>query len=112
MTQSGAIIEYLLETYDNAKHLLSFPSSSAQERAHLLQYCFFQATFQGPNLSGAVHFTLANPIPEARKRFIGESIRVLEVLDGVLQEKEYLVGGKCTAADLVFIPYTWSMPVC
>jgi glutathione S-transferase len=54
------------------------------------------------------------PNPEARKRFVDESIRVLGVLDGELQDtdgekKEWLVGGKCTAADLVFVPYMWSM---
>lgn len=110
--QSGAILEYLLATYDK-NHLISFPSSSAEERAHLLQWSFFQATFQGPNLSTAFYF-VRFPNPEARKRFVDESIRVLGVLDGALKsedgkQKDWLVDGKCTAADLVFVPYMWSM---
>jgi glutathione S-transferase len=106
---------YLLETYDSPNHLISFASSSPQDRAHLLQYHFFQ----GPNLSAALYFTRAKPNPEARQRYVDESIRVLDVLEKALQtngtdevKKEWLVGGNCTAADLVFVPYMWSMEVC
>ena len=108
--QSGAIIEYLLDNYDT-KHLVSFPSSSPLERALVAQYSFFQATFQGPNISNGFYFA-RNPNPAARKRFVDESIRVLGVLEGELENKEWLVGGKLSAADLAFLPYTWSMPVC
>jgi glutathione S-transferase len=63
-------------------------------------------------LSAALYFTRAKPNPEARQRYVDESIRVLRVLDGELEAKAWLVGGKCTAADLVFVPYMWSMEVC
>ena len=85
--------------------------SSPKERGLLAQYSFFQATLQGPNISNAFYFT-RNPNPEARRRFVDESIRLLGVLEGELEDKEWLVGGKLSAADLAFVPYTWSMPVC
>ena len=110
LLQSGAITEYLLDNYDT-KHLISFPLSSIKERALVAQYSFFQATFQGPNISNGFYFA-RNPNPEARKRFIDESIRLLGVLEGELENKEWLVGGKLSAADLAFLPYTWSMSVC
>ena len=83
------------------------------------QYSYFQATFQGPHLTNALFFTGPSPNPEARRRFVTESIRVLGVLETALKAdeeggkpKDWLVGGKCSYADLAFVPYTWSMPVC
>lgn len=74
------------------------------------QWAIFQCTFQGPSLSNAFYF-VRNPNTEARKRFVDESIRVLGVLEGALQSSEYLVGNKCSAADLVLVPYIWSQPL-
>ena len=75
------------------------------------QWSIFQCTFQGPSLSNAFYF-VRNPNAEARKHFVDESIRVLSVLDGALaSNNQYLVGGKCSAADLVLVPYMWSMPL-
>ena len=74
------------------------------------QWSIFQCTFQGPSLSNAFYF-VRNPNPEARKRFVDESIRVLGVLEGALKNSEYLVGNKCSTADLVLLPYMWSMPL-
>lgn len=110
--ESGAIITYLLELYDNDNQL-TFPRSSIKEHALSQQYQWFQATFQGPNLSAALRFSRFTPNPEARSRFVGESVRILEVLEEELQRSGtgWLVGGKCSAADLAFIPYTWSMGV-
>ena len=39
------------------------------------------------------------------KRYQDETLRVFGVLDGVLAKSEWLVGGKCTIADLSFIPW-------
>ena len=112
ISQSGAIIQYLLDTYDTNRHL-TFPLSSAQEHASSLQYQWFQATFQGPNLSAVLRFTRFTPNKEARQRFTDESLRVLRVLEGDLQRNStgWLVGAKCSAADLVFVPYMWSLAV-
>jgi glutathione S-transferase len=42
-------------------------------------------------------------------RYINEIRRVSGVLDGVLAERKYLVGNKCTFADLAFI--TWQRSI-
>ena len=44
-------------------------------------------------------------IPSAIERYQKEVIRVLGVLESVLSKQEWLVGGKCTIADLSFIPW-------
>ena len=46
-------------------------------------------------------------IPSAIERYQKETQRVLTVLDGVLAKSPsgWLVGGKCTAADISFIPW-------
>jgi len=46
-------------------------------------------------------------IPSAIDRYINEVKRVSGVLDGHLKDREYLVGDKCTYADLAFI--TWQI---
>ncbi|KAJ9610665.1 hypothetical protein H2200_005442 [Cladophialophora chaetospira] len=100
--ESGAIIEYLLETYDKA-FLISFPT--ARERSLARQWLYFQVAFQGPPLSQVFVFSNFERNSKARAYFVKESLRVLQVLDQTLQHREWLVGGKRSAADLVYIPY-------
>ena len=45
-------------------------------------------------------------IPSAVERYQKETIRVIGVLDSVLAQREWLVGGKCSVADMSFI--TWN----
>lgn len=85
--------------------------SDSLNRGLLRQYHYFQATSQGPSLSAALYFTRTAPNPAARSRYVQETIRVLGVLENELKPdasqdvKEWLVGGKCTVADLAFMPY-------
>ena len=44
-------------------------------------------------------------IPSAIERYQKEILRVFGVLDGVLAQREWLVGDKCTVADLSFVPW-------
>ena len=44
-------------------------------------------------------------IPSALERYQKEVLRVLGVLDSVLSKKQWLVGDKCSVADLSFITY-------
>jgi glutathione S-transferase len=46
--ESGAIVEYLIETYDK-EYKLSFPAGTT-EYFHAKQWLFFQTTGQGPYL--------------------------------------------------------------
>lgn len=48
-------------------------------------------------------------VPSAVERYIAEVHRVLGVLDGILVDKEYLVGGKASYADLSFVPWNWAL---
>lgn len=44
-------------------------------------------------------------VPSAIERYNGQLRRVLGVLDGWLEGREWLVGDKVTYADLVFVPW-------
>ncbi|EPS34289.1 hypothetical protein PDE_09253 [Penicillium oxalicum 114-2] len=103
--ESGAILEYLVETYDK-EHKLSFECGS---RDYFLakQWLHFQMSGQGPYFGQAVWFTKSHPekLKSASERYIREIRRVSGVLDKFLQDKEYLVGGKFSYVDLAFIPW-------
>jgi glutathione S-transferase len=45
------------------------------------------------------------------ERYRKEVIRIMTVLNASLEGKEYLVGNKCTAADLAFMTWGATVPV-
>ncbi|KAH7065910.1 glutathione S-transferase [Paraphoma chrysanthemicola] len=102
--ESGAIIQYIIEQYDT-KHLLSY--ESLHERHHCNQWLAFQISGQGPYFGQAAWFKHLHPEPvqSAIDRYKGEMKRILGVLDGVLEGKQWLVGDKMTFADLSFVPW-------
>ncbi|KAH9919705.1 glutathione S-transferase C-terminal-like protein [Fomitopsis serialis] len=102
--ESNAIMVYLVEKYDT-EHKISV--SDADEKAQQLQWLFFQASGQGPYYGQAAWFKLWHPekLPSAVERYQQEVIRVLGVLEGVLSKQDWLVGGKCTIADMSFVPW-------
>lgn len=123
--ESGAIIEYLAETYDT-KHALSFGSSP--EKYYVKQWLHFQMSGQGPYFGQAAWFAKfhSEQIESAKDRYFDQVKRVYSVLDKALQGKQYLVGDKwyvenkseflrtelthsSTIADLSFI--TWDMMI-
>jgi glutathione S-transferase len=103
--ESGAIIEYLVETYDK-QHNISFAPGS-KEYYEAKQWMYYQVSGQGPYFGQAVWFTLYHPekLPSAVDRYVNEIRRVSLVIDRVLQDKEFLVGGKFSYADAAFV--TW-----
>jgi glutathione S-transferase len=103
--ESGAIIEYLVETYDK-QHNISFAPGS-KEYYEAKQWMYYQVSGQGPYFGQAVWFTLYHPekLPSAVDRYVNEIRRVSRVIDRVLQDKEFLVGGKFSYADAAFV--TW-----
>ena len=107
--ESGAIIEYLVETYDK-QHKFSFASGS-KESYEAKQWLYYQVSGQGPYFGQAMWFALYHPekIPSAVDRYVNEIRRVSSVLDRVLQDKEFLVGGKFSYADAAFV--TWYVVV-
>jgi glutathione S-transferase len=102
--ESGAIIQYLVEKYDKDEKL---SYTKAPEKYLLNQWLMFQVSGQGPYFGQAIWFTFfhAEQVPSAKERYVKEIERVTGVLDTWLQKHEYLVGDKCTYADLAFVPW-------
>lgn len=103
--ESAAIIAYLVENYDK-ENKISY--DKAPEKYYEKQWLAFQVSGQGPYFGQAAWFGNFHPekLPSAQERYIKEIDRVTSVLDTWLQKHEYLVGDKCTYADLAFI--TWA----
>ncbi|KAJ5474496.1 hypothetical protein N7475_004062 [Penicillium sp. IBT 31633x] len=101
--ESGAIVHYLIETYD-LDHEISYDSSP--ERFLTQQWLHFQATGQGPYYGQLGWFVrqTENQIV-AVERYTNEVRRVTGVLDKALSGRQWLVGDKCTFADLAFVPW-------
>ncbi|KAF2837869.1 glutathione S-transferase [Patellaria atrata CBS 101060] len=103
--ESGAIIQYLVEEYDTQKALTY---EALKEKHQLTQWLMFQVSGQGPYFGQASWFNVlhAEKIPSAIERYNNEVKRILDVLEGCLEGKEWLVGDKITFADLAFP--TWN----
>ncbi|OJI91174.1 hypothetical protein ASPTUDRAFT_52879 [Aspergillus tubingensis CBS 134.48] len=104
--ESGAIIQYLIDLYDPT-HKLSFPPTNIPERHLLNQYLQFQMSGQGPYYGQCGWFSILSPekLPTAITRYQAEVHRILSVLNTILEGKNWLVGEKCTYADLAFLPW-------
>ncbi|KAJ5209296.1 hypothetical protein N7449_003675 [Penicillium cf. viridicatum] len=102
--ESGAIVEYLVEVYDK-DHSIS--SSASAEQWQLKQWLFFQVSGQAPYYGQASWFQKYHPvkIQSAIDRYRNESCRVNGVLESVLEKRDWLVGDKCTYADLSFVAW-------
>ena len=102
--ESGAIVQYLIEKYDT-KHKISF--ASPPETYYASQWLHFQTSGQGPYFGQATWFVHLHheKLPSAKERYLKEILRVTKVLDSELKGKDWLVGGKCTFADLAFVPW-------
>jgi len=107
--ESGAIIEYLVDTYDKAGKLTH---TTLPEKYHIKQWLYFQVSGQGPYYGQAVWFSKFHPekVESAIQRYLDQIKRVLYVLNKALEGKEYLVGNKCTYADLAFLTWDASIP--
>jgi glutathione S-transferase len=49
-------------------------------------------------------------LPSAKERYVKEVQRVMSVLDKILEGKQWLVGDKCTYADLAFVSWGSGAP--
>lgn len=102
--ESGAIVQYLIEQYDKT-HKISY--SEFPQNHHLRQWLFFQVSGQAPYYGQASWFSRFHPekIQSAIDRYVSEMHRVNGVLERVLEHRDWLVGDKCTYADLAFIAW-------
>ncbi|OJT15254.1 Glutathione S-transferase 2 [Trametes pubescens] len=102
--ESNAIITYLVDKYDPEGKL---SMKTLEDKTTQLQWLMFQASGQGPYFGQALWFLRqhSEKIPSAIERYQKEVLRIFGVLESVLAKQEWLVGGKCTVADLSFIPW-------
>ncbi|ETN42520.1 uncharacterized protein HMPREF1541_01677 [Cyphellophora europaea CBS 101466] len=103
--ETAAIIQYLIDTYDKDGKISHGPGELKYKE---LQWLAFQVSGQGPYFGQATWFQVFHPekLPSAVERYQNEIVRVNGVLDAHLQGREWLVGDKCTYADLAFV--TWA----
>ncbi|KAH9934023.1 glutathione S-transferase C-terminal-like protein [Epithele typhae] len=106
--ESGAIILYLADKYDKEGRL-SPAQDDERGRYALVQWLFFQASGQGPYFGQLGWFQRLHPekLPSAIKRYENEVVRVFGVLESVLSKRAWLLGDKCTVADISFV--IWNM---
>ncbi|KAI1909040.1 glutathione S- transferase, nitrogen catabolite repression regulator [Ophidiomyces ophidiicola] len=105
--ESGAIMNYLVSQYDT-EHKISFPYGTKEY--HLTQqYLHFQMSGQGPYYGqwSWFNFYHSEKIPGVIERYSNEAKRVSQILEKCLEGKEFLMGDKCTFADLAFYPWQW-----
>ncbi|MCJ1274284.1 hypothetical protein MMC21_002079 [Puttea exsequens] len=101
--ESGSIMQYLVEQYDQDEHKISYPSGT-REYYEVNSWLFFLNAGVGPMQGQANHFHRYAPekIPYGINRYQNETRRLYGVLDKHLagSKSEYLVGEKCTIADI------------
>ena len=100
-------MDYILSQYDK-DHKISF--ADLQDKWLVNQWREFQNTAQGPILQRIFRYTRTEPNPTARQGAIKEFRHVLEILENELKDKEWLVGGKYSAADLSFVAFHRAIP--
>jgi GST-like protein len=103
--ESGAILIYLAEKTGSAL----LPTASAARYA-TLQWLMFQMAGVGPMLGQAGHFTIyaTEKVPYGVARYVGESRRLLGVMDRQLGAHAYLAGENYSIADIATFPWTQS----
>lgn len=82
---------------------MSFPS--LPEKYLMKQWLQFQTTTQGPVYQHIFHHSFLEANPTARAGSVKQFRHVLQVLDGELAGKRWLVGDKCSSADLSYVPF-------
>lgn len=102
--ESGAILLYLAE---KTSLLLS---KDLRERAHTLQWLFWQVGGFGPMLGQNHHFSHFAPqtVPYAIERYQVETQRLYGVLNKQLEKNPWLGGQEYSIADIATYPWTVS----
>ena len=98
--ESGAILVHLAEKTGKL-----LPSKDPG-RAKVMEWLFWQMANIGPMFGQAGHFSQAAPekIPYAIDRYLGESARLIKVLDNRLAQTEYMAG-EYSIADIATYPW-------
>ena len=101
--ESGAILVYLAEKTGR------FIPADAAGRYHALQWLMFQVGGVGPMFGqlGFFHKFAGKDYEDKRPRdrYVAESVRLLRVLDGHLQGRDWMLGGDYSIADIAIFPW-------
>lgn len=101
--ESGLILQYLAEKTGK------FLPASKSARYETLQWLYFQMGGVGPMFGQLGFFTkfagkdIEDPRP--RERYVNEAIRLLGVLDGRLNGRNFIMGSDYTIADIATWPW-------
>ncbi|KAI8632683.1 glutathione-s-transferase theta, gst [Xylariaceae sp. FL1651] len=113
--ESGAIVEYLIDNYDINSALAYTKPENFKQYYQTRMWACFQISGQGPYFGQMSWFSYhhSEKLPSAIERYYNEIKRVTGVLDAHLGRSgsPYLVGDKCTYADLMFLPYIKTLGV-
>jgi glutathione S-transferase len=122
--ETGAIIEYLTETYDAAERAFSF-APDTPEFWEARAWLFLQVSGQGPYYGQAVHFAHYHEtkVPTAVTRYVAEIRRVSGVLEARLASEKakmatngeetdgpWIVGGKKSYVDVAMLQWQEAIP--
>jgi GSH-dependent disulfide-bond oxidoreductase len=103
--ESGAVLIYLCEQYDQDGWLLA---RDGVARYAALQGSFFQAANIGPTL-GRLNNQLTAPddkkIPGMLEQFYAEAVRLAEVMDRMLGDDRPFLAGDYSIADIMHYPW-------
>jgi len=101
--ESGAILIYLAEKTGK------LTGKTATDKAHTLQWLMFQMGGLGPMLGQMGFFTkFAGSQWEDKRpqqRYLDEAARLLAVLEGALEGKDWIIGAHFTIADIAIGPW-------
>ncbi|KAB8076285.1 glutathione S-transferase [Aspergillus leporis] len=103
-------MQYLIDTYDKDNRI-SYATFS--ERYHSQTWLHFHMSGQDPYYGQAGWFVRSHlgNVPSAIERYRNEIRRITGVLGSVLRNQTWLVGDKCTYADLCFVPWQKWAPI-
>ncbi len=103
LSESAAILVYLAEKTGKL-----LPSSGAA-RARVFEQLFFHASGLGPAFGNAGYFTkfAPEPLPLAIERFRAEGVRILGLLDRILEKQAFVAGDALTIADIAHFGWLW-----
>lgn len=98
--ESGAILFYLAEKTG------AFLPAKQPGRSDTMQWLMYQMSHVGPIIGQAGHFVNQAPekIAYAIQRFIGESLRIVGVLNTGLEKRDFLAG-EYSIADMATYPW-------
>ena len=98
--ESGAILVYLAEKTGQ------FLPAAGRARSDVMQWLMYQMSHVGPIIGQAGHFVNQAPekISYAIERFVGESVRIIGVLNTGLEGREFLAGDY-SVADMATYPW-------